>query len=68
VIGLVLVAHGGLATEYLAAIEHVVGSLSGARAIEISADHDRSAKEAEICTAANDVDTGPLEVIVSQFL
>ncbi|MEP1767880.1 MAG: PTS fructose transporter subunit IIA [Sulfitobacter sp.] len=66
-IGIVIVAHGGLATEYLAAIEHVVGSLTGARAIEITADHDRSAKEAEICAAANAVDTGQGVVVVTDL-
>jgi len=67
VIGIVIVAHGGLATEYLSAIEHVVGSLTGARAIEISADHDRSAKQAEICTAADEVDTGQGVVVVTDL-
>ena len=57
-IGVVIVAHGGLAGEYLKAIEHVVGRQSGIRAIAIEADHDRAAKETEICTAADDVDTG----------
>ncbi|MEH6361156.1 MAG: PTS fructose transporter subunit IIA, partial [Amylibacter sp.] len=32
-IGVVIVAHGGLANEYLAAIEHVVGKQDGIRAI-----------------------------------
>ena len=41
-IGIVIVAHGGLAQEYLAAIEHVVGSQFGVRAIAIEADHDRA--------------------------
>ncbi len=66
-IGIVIVAHGGLAHEYLAAIEHVVGSQSGMRAIEIRADHDRAAKEAEICAAANEVDTGDGVVLVTDL-
>jgi mannose PTS system EIIA component len=41
VIGIVIVAHGGLAREYLAAIEHVVGKQKGIRAISIEYDHDR---------------------------
>ena len=38
-IGIVIVAHGGLACEYLAAIEHVVGDQPGIRAIAIERDH-----------------------------
>ncbi len=63
-IGIVIVAHGGLAREYLRAIEHVVGPQTGARAITIEGDHDREAKESEICIAANEVDTGEGVVIV----
>lgn len=66
-IGIVIVAHGGLAREYLAAIEHVVGKLSAARAIEITADHDRDAKQAEICEAANAVDSGSGVVVVTDL-
>ena len=58
-IGIVIVAHGGLAREYLAAIEHVVGAQQGIRAISIEADHDRRDKQMEICAAADEVDHGP---------
>jgi PTS system mannose-specific IIA component len=67
VIGIVIVGHGGLAREYLSAIEHVVGSLNGARAIEITADHDRAAKQAEICAAADAVDMGQGVVVVTDL-
>ena len=63
-IGIVIVAHGGLAREYLRAIEHVVGTQTGTRAITIEGEHDRAAKEDEICVAANEVDTGEGVVIV----
>lgn len=66
-IGIVIVAHGGLAKEYLAAIEHVVGKQDGVKAISIAADYDRTAKEREICSAANDVDTGQGVVIVTDM-
>lgn len=66
-IGIVIVAHGGLAREYLSAIEHVVGTLNGARAIEITADHDRASKQAEICAAADAVDTGQGVVVVTDL-
>ncbi|KHA51056.1 PTS sugar transporter subunit IIA [Sulfitobacter geojensis] len=66
-IGIVIVAHGGLAREYLAAIEHVVGSQNGVRAISIQADHDRAAKQDEICSAADAVDQGAGVVIVTDL-
>ncbi|MFN3845861.1 MAG: PTS sugar transporter subunit IIA [Paracoccaceae bacterium] len=66
-IGIVIVAHGGLAREYLAAVEHVVGPQQSMRAISIEDDHDRSAKQAEICGAADAVDTGAGVVVVTDM-
>ncbi|AVW93478.1 MULTISPECIES: PTS fructose transporter subunit IIA [Roseobacteraceae] len=66
-IGIVIVAHGGLAKEYLAAVEHVVGKQTGVEAISIEPDHDRSAKQKEICGAADDVDTGDGVVVVTDM-
>ncbi|NNE52372.1 MAG: PTS fructose transporter subunit IIA [Sulfitobacter sp.] len=66
-IGIVIVAHGQLAREYLAAIEHVVGSQNGVRAITIDADHDRREKEREICAAADEVDQGNGVVVVTDL-
>ncbi len=63
-IGVVIVAHGGLANEYLAAIEHVVGKQAGILAISIAAECDRAAKQAEICDAANSVDAGDGVIVV----
>jgi mannose PTS system EIIA component len=67
VIGIVIVAHGGLAREYLAAVEHVVGRQKGIRAIAIEPDHDRRAKEREICEAADAVDAGNGVVVVTDM-
>jgi mannose PTS system EIIA component len=67
VIGIVIVAHGGLAREYLAAVEHVVGPQTGIRAITIEEDHDRSQKQAEICAAADAVDAGQGVVVVTDM-
>lgn len=67
VIGIVIVAHGGLAKEYLAAVEHVVGRQSGIRAISIEPDHDRDLKQAEICAAADAVDSGSGVVVVTDM-
>ena len=66
-IGIVIVAHGGLAREYLAAIEHVIGKQTGMRAIAIEYDHDRGAKQAEITAAAAEVDTGAGVVVVTDM-
>ncbi|MEO1109112.1 MAG: PTS fructose transporter subunit IIA [Pseudomonadota bacterium] len=66
-IGIVIVAHGGLAQEYLAAMQHVVGAQPGLAAIAIEADHDREEKQAEICRAANEVDLGDGVVIVTDL-
>ncbi len=66
-IGIVIVAHGGLAREYLSAVEHVVGKQDAVRAIAIEDDHDRGAKQAEICAAADSVDTGAGVVVVTDM-
>ncbi|MCU9838598.1 MULTISPECIES: PTS sugar transporter subunit IIA [Ruegeria] len=66
-IGIVIVAHGGLAKEYLAAMQHVVGQQPGLAAITIEADHDREAKQQEIIAAADAVDTGDGVVVVTDL-
>ncbi|MBK1637102.1 PTS sugar transporter subunit IIA [Rhodovulum adriaticum] len=66
-IGIVIVAHGGLAREYLAAVEHVVGHQPGIRAISIGPDDDRAAKQSEICEAADAVDQGGGVVVVTDM-
>ena len=66
-IGIVIVAHGGLAREYLAAVEHVVGPQSGIRAITMEDNHDRRDKQDEICEAANAVDVGDGVVLVTDL-
>jgi PTS system mannose-specific IIA component len=67
VIGIVIVAHGGLAREYLSAVEHVVGKQTGIRAISIEEDHDRAEKQTEICEAADAVDDGSGVVVVTDM-
>ena len=57
-IGIVIVAHGGLAQEYLAALEHVVGKQVGITAVSIKNEDDRQSKQDEICQAADRVDRG----------
>lgn len=66
-IGIVIVAHGGLADEYRKAVEHVIGPQVGVRAIAVGASCDRRSKEAEICEAADAVDTGDGVVVVTDI-
>ncbi|MBC7132557.1 MAG: PTS fructose transporter subunit IIA [Roseovarius sp.] len=66
-IGIVIVAHGGLAREYLRAVEHVVGAQGGILAVAVEGDHDRARKQEEICAAADAVDTGDGVVIVTDM-
>jgi len=66
-IGIVIVAHGGLAGEYLAAVEHVVGPQPNLLSIAIAPDDDREDKQREICAAADQVDTGDGVVVVTDL-
>ena len=66
-IGIVIVAHGQLAHEYRAAVEHVVGTQSNIVAVSIAAECDRTGKEIEICRAAESVDFGSGVVIATDL-
>src|SRR4028118_1885681 len=66
-VGIVIVAHGGLAREYLAAVEHVVGRQPGVRAIAIAPEADRALQQDELCAAADDVDQGDGVVVVTDM-
>ena len=66
-IGIVIVAHGGLAREYLSAVEHVVGPQLDMHAIAIEDNCDRAIKQAEICAAANAEDHGGGVVVVTDM-
>ncbi len=57
-IGLVLVTHGHLADEFIAATEHVVGQQTHIEAICIAADDDMEVRRADIAAAIARVDTG----------
>lgn len=66
-IGLVIVAHGGLARELLAATEHVVGALPQAMAVSTEPTDDLRAKQAEINAAVANVDSGAGVVLVTDM-
>ncbi len=57
-IGLVLVTHGRLAEEFVAATEHVVGRQANIRAVCIGADDDMERRRKDIIAAIGDVDDG----------
>ncbi len=57
-IGMVLVTHGRLADEFIAATEHVVGPQENMRAVSIGPDDDMERRRAEIVQAVEEVDTG----------
>lgn len=57
-IGLVLVAHGRLADEFRAALEHIVGPQEQIEAISIGAEDDLNLCRGDIIEAINRVDTG----------
>ncbi len=58
VIGIVLVTHGRLANEFLAALEHVVGPQSQVTTISIGPDDDMEQRRLEIEDAIKAVDSG----------
>lgn len=66
-IGIVIVAHGGLAAEFRETVIHVTGPQPAMEAITIGPECDRAAKQAEICAAANRVDSGDGVVIVTDM-
>jgi mannose PTS system EIIA component len=57
-IGLVIVTHGGLAREFLAALEHVVGPQVQLETISIAPDDDVETRRQDILAAVRRVDTG----------
>ena len=65
--GLVIIAHGGLARELLAATEHVVGAQSAAVAIAINPQDDLTQKQSEIRDAVKAVDSGGGVVVVTDM-
>ena len=57
-IGLILVTHGRLAEEFVAALEHVVGKQKKVAAISIGPEDDMERRRADILAAVDRVDDG----------
>lgn len=66
-LGIVLVTHGNLASEFLATAEHVVGPQERARAICIAPDADMEKMRAAILKAVKDVDSGSGVVLLTDM-
>jgi len=67
VIGLVLVTHGGLADEFLAALEHVVGPQTHVAAVSIGPDDDMDQRRQDIFDAVNEVNQGSGVVVLTDM-
>lgn len=66
-IGVVVVTHGGLADEFVAATEHVVGRQKNLRAVGIVADDDMELKRTQILKAVQDVDDGHGVIVLTDM-
>ena len=66
-IGLVLVTHGNLAREFVAAMEHVVGKQPQIHAVSIGPDDDMEQRRAEILAAAAEVDSGDGTIVLTDM-
>jgi PTS system mannose-specific IIA component len=66
-IGLVLVTHGRLAAEFVAALEHVVGKQERIAAVCIGAEDDMEARRREIIDRIGEVDSGNGVVLLTDM-
>lgn len=66
-IGMVLVTHGGLAQEFRAALEHVVGPQSQCETVSIGPDDDMEVRRNDILQAVSAVDSGQGVVILTDM-
>jgi PTS system mannose-specific IIA component len=66
-IGIVLVTHGHLATEFRAALEHVCGPQSQLATISIGPDDDMELRRKDIIAAIEEVESGAGVVILTDM-
>ena len=66
-IGLILVTHGRLAEEFVAATEHVVGHQRNIRAISIGPDDDIEQRRRDILAAVEAVDDGGGVIVLTDM-
>jgi mannose PTS system EIIA component len=66
-IGMVLVTHGRLAAEFVAALEHVVGAQTQIAAVCIGPDDDMEQRRQEILLRIAEVDSGDGAVLLTDM-
>ena len=66
-IGMVLVTHGRLAEEFIAATEHVVGPQEAIKAVCIGPDDDMEQRRNEILAACDEVDNGDGVILLTDM-
>lgn len=66
-IGIVIIAHAGLATEFRAALEHVVGSQSQLQALSIGPEDDVEQRRRQLIEIVRSVDSGDGVVILTDM-
>lgn len=66
-IGLVLVTHGHLATEFRSALEHVVGPQQNLATIAIAPDDDMEARRRDIIAAVEAVENGKGVIVLTDM-
>jgi mannose PTS system EIIA component len=66
-IGMILVTHGKLAEEFVAAMQHVVGRQEAVRTVCIGPNDDMEARRAEIAAAIEEVDAGAGVIILTDL-
>ena len=64
---MVLVTHGRLAEEFIAATEHVVGPQSAIKAVCIGPDDDMEQRRNEILAACDEVDNGDGVILLTDM-
>lgn len=66
-IGLVVVTHGRLATEFRSALEHVVGAQEAFETVSIGPEDDMEQRREEIVRAVDEVDRGDGVIVLTDM-
>ncbi|MFV0295843.1 MAG: PTS sugar transporter subunit IIA [Hyphomicrobiaceae bacterium] len=66
-IGIVIITHGGLAVEFRAALEHIVGPQSGLETLSIGPDDDIETRRADLIACVHRADTGKGVIILTDM-
>jgi PTS system mannose-specific IIA component len=66
-IGIVIITHGGLAVEFRAALEHVVGPQTGLETMSIGPEDDIETRRTELIEAVRRAETGRGVIILTDM-